>query len=217
MIDGVIVPVAAIATLVTASHFGIQGIYSAFLAGLVVFILEPLLVSITGGTPGHHLIGIQVKSKKTGKNINIFSAIIRFVTKIILGLFSLIAVFITKQHQAIHDAIAGSIVVIKNPNSKSNHEVLKEREVELPGYSYPSNARRFVMIVVYNIVFFITLGIALSLIVPDQCLTYSQCSTLENTLLISLQLLWVVSVISSIVLCWKGLLPGCRRQLIAEF
>jgi len=214
LINGVVVPVAVIGTLVTASNFGVQGVYSAILAGLVIFIFEPLFVSTTGGTIGHHLIGIQVKSKKTKKNLNIASALVRFIAKIMLGLVSLITVFTTKQHQAIHDVLVGSIVIFKNIESTPNHEILYEREAEESGYSYPSKPRRVIMILLYNIVLSIALGTILILTISEPCISNNLCSNLDEVFAFGWQTLWFACFIASVVLCWKGRLFGCRRLLI---
>ena len=213
-IDGVIVPVAAISVLIFISSFDIPNIYSAISAALIIFILEPLLVSTTGGTLGHHIIGVQVKNINTGKNINIFFATIRFVSKIFLGIFSLISIFTTKKYQAFHDLLSRSVVTFKSPRSTPGYELLNEREVESSEYNYPSKALRIIMILIYNVILFVVIGVLTRFSLTDSCLAYNKCSDIENILLFTMQIIWVISIFSIVVYCWKCLLPGCRRKLI---
>lgn len=195
-----------------ASQIGLHGIYAVILAAFVVFLLEPFLVSVAGGTLGHHLLGIRVASKSRGKNINIFAAVVRFLAKTILGLLSIFTIYTTKQHQAIHDVIVGSIVVFKNPGNIPAYEVLGERKVEQKQYIYPSRLRRIVMIVIYNVGIFLFIAIASGLLLSEPCLLYNQCSNFENALGAGMSILWIAGFGASIILCWKGYLFGCRRR-----
>lgn len=213
MIDGLIVSILAIGALVLAPRVGLQGIHAAISATLVVFMLEPFLVSVTGGTLGHHLLGIRVTSKRSGKNINIFAAVVRFLAKIVLGWLSLVSIFVTKQHQAIHDSLVGSIVVLKHPEQMPAHEVLGERQVQQQEYIYPSKLRRIVMIVIYNILSYLIIGIVSVFFVSEPCLLSGKCSDFDNALFAGMSALWTVAFGISIVLCWKGYLFGCRRRL----
>ena len=212
-IDGIILSVGALVTLIVASGLGLKGIDTSILAGLAVFILEPAMVSFTGGTLGHHLLGLRVVSKTTAKNINIFSAIIRFAVKIALGMLSIVPIFTTRQYQTIHDLMIGSIVILKYPQTMRSHEVLGEREIEKPGCLYPSKVRRTIMIFLYNLALFVVLEFVLDLSLSENCADYKQCLGAEKVIAYSLTLLWIVGVFVSIIMGWKGLLLGCRRQL----
>ena len=59
---------------------------------LPVLIFEPLCVSLSGGSVGHHYAGIKVVDAKTGGHLNIIFSVIRFVLKGVLGLVSLLSV-----------------------------------------------------------------------------------------------------------------------------
>ena len=82
--------------------------------GILIFcviIYEPLLVAFTGGTLGHKVVGIQVKSyAQPDQNIPVFSAIIRIVIKGLLGWISFLSVSFNSEKRAIHDMASGSIV-----------------------------------------------------------------------------------------------------------
>jgi len=213
LIDGIIIPVIAISTLVGVSKMGFNGEYGAVAAILSIFLLEPFMVTTTGGTIGHHLLGIKVVNSKTMSTIGIFRATLRFITKTALGIFSLVVVLTSRKHQAVHDYLSGSIVVIKNPQALPTHEVLKEREVEEKGYVYPSKARRIVIIITYSVIFFVAYGLLLVFILTENCLNNSICNAYDEALSIAGQLLWLVGTIMLLVFGWRGKLWGCRRKL----
>lgn len=78
-----------------------------------IFILyDPILISFFGGTLGHKVIGLRVKREKNEKKNILFPiAIMRFIVKSLLGWVSLITISGSKKRRAIHDTIAGSVVV----------------------------------------------------------------------------------------------------------
>ncbi len=214
MIDSVVVGVAAMLTLVISSKFGLKGGYSAASAVLAIFALEPWLVAFTGGTLGHHIAGIRVANRGTGKNINIFAAVIRFLAKIVLGTLSLVSIFVTKQHQAIHDQLVGSVVVLKNVSAMLPHEVLAERVVEEEGYKYPSKIRRIIALLIYNVASIVVLGLASTVFVSDGCALQGFCSQLERALSGALSVLWLIFFVGSVVLCWRAQILGCRKRVV---
>jgi hypothetical protein len=74
LIDSVLVPVVAITSLGVGYGLGVTDfLWRALLVGVPVFILEPGLVTITGGTVGHHLVGIRVQRKDGSGNLNIIA------------------------------------------------------------------------------------------------------------------------------------------------
>ena len=78
----------------------------------ILFLYEPLLVTILGATVGHMFMDIRIKDKENPtKNINILSAILRFIVKIFLGWFSLVTVSNHSEKRAIHDLVGNSIVI----------------------------------------------------------------------------------------------------------
>ncbi len=216
LIDNIILTVLFMSTLLVAAYFGITGRYAIIITGFLIFLWEPLLVSMTGGTIGHHLIGLRVVNSETGNNINLFASIIRFVTKMLLGGLSVVFVFITQYHQAIHDGLVQSVVILKQPETKPNYEVMHERLVELAAYKYPSVLYRSIMIVLYNSVLIYLMGTIIGLLLPTQCLVHGRCTIWQELMLTIWQLLWLVGVVAIIVLCWKGRLLACRRKIIKE-
>ncbi len=87
--------------------------YIRMIAFLLIFVLyDPIFTSFYGATIGHSYSGIKVKKEdNTDENINFLNAVIRFATKVLLGWVSLLTVTSNKKKKALHDLIAGSIVI----------------------------------------------------------------------------------------------------------
>lgn len=217
MIDALAVPILAIGTLILARQLGFQGAYPPLWAAAVVFALEPGLVAATGGTLGHHLSGIRVRRRRDDGNVGIIAAVVRSLAKVVFGLPSLASILVTTQHRAVHDVLAGSIVVLSDPGRMPAFEVLGETTVAppKPGYACAPGWQQAAMILVYNILLFLFIGSVSAVSVSERCDFYQQCSTPETALYAGLSILWILGFVASIVLCWRGKLFGCRRRLKA--
>ncbi|MCH5689637.1 RDD family protein [Niabella sp. W65] len=78
--------------------------------GLVV-VYEPLCTTL-GFTLGNYIKGIRVRRfDNSTKRINFLQAILRYVFKLALGGISFLAIFFTKKRRAIHDLVAGSVMI----------------------------------------------------------------------------------------------------------
>ncbi len=76
---------------------------------------DPLLTSFFGGTIGHKTMGIEIKRVDSPeKNILFHLALLRYMIKVFLGWISLLTVSGNEKKRAIHDSLAGSIVVYNN-------------------------------------------------------------------------------------------------------
>jgi len=81
----------------------------AFVA--IFFLYEPICISTTC-TVGQYLTKIRVrKHENTEKKLNFPMAVIRFFTKIFLGIFSFFTVSTNDQKRAIHDIASQSVVI----------------------------------------------------------------------------------------------------------
>jgi uncharacterized RDD family membrane protein YckC len=81
------------------------------LFALLFVIYEPLSMTI-GCTLGNFIKGIRVrKNGNTAKRINILQAIIRYPVKIFLGWLSFITIGVDAKRRAIHDMVAGSVMI----------------------------------------------------------------------------------------------------------
>ncbi len=87
----------------------------------VLFIIyEPLCTSI-GFTLGNYLKGIRVRREAdSSKRINIILAVVRFIVKILLGWVSFLTISSNPKKRAIHDFMAGSVMIKYNPGSQTN-------------------------------------------------------------------------------------------------
>jgi uncharacterized RDD family membrane protein YckC len=179
---------------------------------LALFVLEPLLVALTGGTPGHHVMGIRVRDASMKTNLGIVRATVRAIVKGVLGWLSFILVLVTARHQAIHDYVTSSIVVLKNAQDLPAYDRLQARREDTQVYEYPSRLRRLAVVVLYNIVGVILLTLAINSALSNSCMFDEQCTTLETIVSNAITLLWLGWIATSIVLGWRGMLYGCRRK-----
>lgn len=82
-------------------------------AFVFIFLLyDPLLTTFWGGTIGHRFAGIRVRKDWNEKsNIQFPQAVLRYIVKALIGWISLLTVGGNKKGKAIHDYVAGSVVI----------------------------------------------------------------------------------------------------------
>jgi uncharacterized RDD family membrane protein YckC len=128
LIDSVVFAAIIIAWIYS---FGLlENAHAAIKVGLLAaacLIVEPGLVSLTGGTIGHLLMGLRVRDAGVDERIGFLRATIRGLARSLLGLFSLLFMFVTRRHQAIHDYVSRSTVVIDHPEDLPAREKFQER------------------------------------------------------------------------------------------
>lgn len=213
LIDSVLVPIAVWGALILGDALGVSHTYGKVALALApIFVLEPGLVAFTGGTLGHHLLKIRVTKLDGQGNINIFAATIRFAVKLLLGWLSFIFVMTTSRHQAVHDLVAGSVVIHKNANALPTHEALSERAQESDEYVYPARWHRALIIVCYWLAATVALSIFSNLIASGECVAGHRCAAAEQLFLLVLNVAWLVSLGWITVKGWRGQLYGCRRE-----
>lgn len=113
MIDAIILIAAMYLVSEIFSAFEQVPNFVRFLAALFIFVLyDPIFTSTQGGTIGHTYSGIGVRRENDlSSNINFPMAFFRFIFKYFLGWLSLLTVTGNKEKKAIHDFIAGSVVI----------------------------------------------------------------------------------------------------------
>jgi uncharacterized RDD family membrane protein YckC len=110
LIDGLVLSAVFLGAAVVGANIKGAGA-AAFLVWLTVWVLyDPLMVSRTGGTIGHHLQNLKVVSDRTGRNPSVFAALVRNLFKGLLGILSLLAMAGSSRKKALHDLIAGTTV-----------------------------------------------------------------------------------------------------------
>ena len=80
---------------------------------ILIFILyDPILTSTIGATIGHLFLGLRIRRSNDENRKIIFPiAIARFILKALLGWISLLTISVLKKKKAIHDLVAGSVVL----------------------------------------------------------------------------------------------------------
>jgi len=213
LIDSVLLPITVFGVLILGDALGVSHTYGKVALILVpIFVLEPGLVAFTGGTIGHHLLRIRVATLDGQRNINIFAATLRFVAKLLLGWLSLIFVLTTKKHQAVHDLLARSVVIHKDPSTLPAYEKLVERMPDSAEYLYPPAWRRVLVIAGYWVLATVALVILGNFVASRQCIAGYRCATWETLLLLVLDIAWLLSLGGATVRGWRGQLYGCRRR-----
>lgn len=89
----------------------VQGFVRGISMGFIVLIYEPLMVSI-GCTFGQLITNIRVrKFYNPDKKLHFINAMMRTITKMLLGWLSFITITLNKNRKGIHDYASSSIVV----------------------------------------------------------------------------------------------------------
>ena len=74
-------------------------------------VYEPLCTTL-GCTLGNYMKGIRVRRyDNESKRINFFAAFVRYCVKVLLGWISFITIHFNPERRAIHDYVAGSVMV----------------------------------------------------------------------------------------------------------
>lgn len=101
----------------------------------IFFLYEPLFVAFLGGTIGHKANRLKVKSfNNPEKNVNIAAAIFRSAIKYLLGIISLLVMGTNNENRALHDTMAGSVVLFSDRpdlNPKVEEEITKHHDDEV--------------------------------------------------------------------------------------
>lgn len=114
-IDSIIMIILMIITVDIFSNFEEVSIIPKIIAFLAIFCLyDPVLTSAFGGTIGHKTNGLRVKRvNNQNKNVLFHLALLRYLVKVLLGWISLLTISGNEKRQAMHDLIAGSVVVFQ--------------------------------------------------------------------------------------------------------
>ncbi|NME68464.1 RDD family protein [Flammeovirga aprica] len=102
---------------------GNNGLEIFIFFSIVVFVYEPVLLTLYAATIGQKLMGITVRRNTDfNKKINLFRAILRVLTKYTLGWLSFFTINFNKKHMAIHDFAGASIVLNVNTSKSEESE-----------------------------------------------------------------------------------------------
>lgn len=194
------------------SGLTMPGILKGTLFVMSFAFLEPGLVSLTGGTIGHHLLGLRIQDRSRGDNLGPVAAIVRFVFKSTIGFISFAFILVTHRHQAIHDLVSGSVVVVRNPTGTDHENELEEQEIYDREYEYPSKHRRVAIILFYNVLVFLAVSLVFGALLSDSCLDQDRCSLFDSIVQLVGSIVWFGLFFAILFHGWSGKLPGARRQ-----
>jgi uncharacterized RDD family membrane protein YckC len=213
LIDSVLFIIVIYAWVFSLTVFGELPFLLRILALIIpIMIIEPGLVAFTGGTPGHHIMGLRIRDASRDENIGILRATVRAVVRTCLGWLSFIFVLVTQRHQALHDYFTSTVVVLRRPETLPAHEKFAPRTEDHARYLYPSKTRRIVVILLYAFLSVVVLSTLSAVFLSERCATTNRCSLAENVAAYVLGIIWILCVGATIVLGWRGLLFGCRRS-----
>lgn len=182
-------------------------------------LLEPLLISFLGFTLGQYIFGIQVVRLDTGGKCPLVASFARYFTKTILGSLSVAYMLFSKKHQAIHDYLAKTVVVLSHKKIERSPEFARNGEIEQNleddvTYAYPSVQRRFGFFCIWAVVILIAFGFivegAALLLLPGYTLDTEK---LPKQIEVASNVLYSIMFIGIAVLATKGYLPGAKRKL----
>jgi uncharacterized RDD family membrane protein YckC len=113
IIDQIVVIVFAYLATEILSLFTEVADYVRMMIFIFLFVLyDPIFISSFGATIGHSKANISVKRENNpNKNILFHLAIIRYFLKVFLGWLSLLTITGNEKRRAIHDFVAGSVVI----------------------------------------------------------------------------------------------------------
>jgi uncharacterized RDD family membrane protein YckC len=218
-IDAIVFMFIFAGALIIAVSFGSDNI--ARVLGFTVaaswLLYEPVLVSMTGGTVGHRLYNMRVVDDRSGGNISFGKAVVRMVIKTVLGWYSFIAMAVTSRHQALHDLATGSTVQMRNLAQARPHHFSTRQD--LSGSGMPSLGRRLLLIVAYELGWFLVCWFALVALftfgqISAACIDNDVCRAGENLWIDAVGLAWIGVSALIVFLGWRGRLWGgrVRRQ-----
>lgn len=216
LIDAVIFIALFFGLVMILANFHFYGGLKAALFALVFLILEPGLVCATGGTIGHHALGLKIQDKHTGGHLNPFYACVRFVLKYVVGWISFTFVLVTKQHQAVHDILSGSVVTIRNPIVNEGLVGQPEREIYLAEYKYPARSQRVLIILLYLVVTLSLLSVLLTYPLSDACMNQNKCTPTDGLIEVVGSLVNLAVMVGILFFGWTGRLFGAKRTPLAK-
>lgn len=220
IIDGVVLlTLMILSPLAMSDLLGKDTGANAIVMYMPPLLLEPFLISLLGFTLGQYIFGIQVIRVDTGGKCPLAASFLRYFAKTILGGFSMVYMLFSKKHQAIHDHLAKTLVVLSHKKIEHSPEFANYGETEQNleediTYYYPSAIRRFTFFCIWAVVACFVFGIVGEM----AALLFIHGYTLESK-----KLPKVIEVISnlvySVLFVWlavlssKGNLPGAKRKI----
>jgi uncharacterized RDD family membrane protein YckC len=114
VIDGslVIIVFLVVSSLLQQNAIWITNLRVVTVLGFAL-LYEPIFTSL-GCTLGQRTVGVRVRKREAFTRINIFTAWLRIVVKIVMGIYSFLSIPFTKERRGLHDFVAGTVVVLES-------------------------------------------------------------------------------------------------------
>ena len=211
--DGALVTGGFAALFLAAAASGAEVVVRVLLGAvvLVALLYDPVLVSTIGGTLGHRWTNLRVVDDDTGGNLPFGRALVRSLTKTVLGLPSFVFIGLTRRHQALHDLASRSTVQVRDLSRARPYHYVHER-AETPEPAGVSRLRRILVILAYLFAIYVVVSAISVLLVSYACLLDNVCTPGENLGVNVLTAAWLAATAWTIVRGWRGRLPGCRSR-----
>ncbi len=214
-VDSIIIIISFILLMVVYKRIGDDTPIFGILSFLLVFLYEPILVCWKGRTLGHRLYNFRVVDVETTQNISFIKAVVRFLIKSILGIFSLFWAIFTNRQQSLHDIATNSAVISDEVTDASLEKY------GLPEKSYSSDqveivqssiTRRISVSLIWFVVFFFIISFFYEFFMPecleDSSSRISLCRYSEDLL----GYIIIAILIICLVLGSKGKLLGAKGK-----
>ena len=208
----VIILMAILLSLFVSYLPGLPGVVRILIIFSPLLFLEPLMLSLWGGTLGYWLFNQVVTRNGTDEYLSLFRALGRYLIKVLFGWLSLIFMFTTKRHQALHDLFADSVVTLRDTSRAAAPDGHLERSDEAEAHASPSPTRRTVLILVYLTTMVALLAAGFDAVVSPGCIERGLCGGYDRAVVRLAALLLFAGASAVIVLGWRGKLLGCRRR-----
>jgi uncharacterized RDD family membrane protein YckC len=189
-----------------------QAVVLSVLAAIVLY--DPLFVSRTGGTLGHHVLNMRVVDENCGSHLPFLRAFLRFMVKAPLGLFSFVFMALTRRHQALHDVIAGSTVQLKDPRTAHAVHYVSERADELEVAGTVSAFRRILVCIAYVAAAYTGSTFVALFLVSGECIMSDLCTPRDEAVFAVIGVVWIAVAAGIVVLGWRARLPGARSTSV---
>ena len=212
LIDSILIASAFFGAAMFVSQFDINPFIRIGVVLIFPIILEPVLISFTGATIGHRMRSIRVERDADGRNLSLIYSLVRFITKFFFGLLSMILILATERNQALHDILAGSVVVISDASKVSKNELFRERSICDPKVQHPSVRRRTLVTFMYLLGSYAVTGILWGIYVSKDCLLAENCTSLELEYSEFIAFVWLIVAAVLIIMGCRSSLWGCRLR-----
>ena len=213
LIDGLVLGLCLFITIFSVAAMEVSSPLIESLIILVITVsIEPLCISFTGASIGHHLAGLRIRRSTEDKHLSLPLSYLRFIVKLSLGTLSLVSILTTRKHQALHDLVSRSIVVHRSPEQLSAHHIVAERVDNTTDFIFPSKTQRCVLIMVYLLCALLVLTAVSSLLLNEACLNYAICSSFDDAVQMLLPISFWACLFSIVGFGWQGYLYGARKK-----